>query len=68
MMIFENDILQSDLNAAIRLLAEWCVAICDNGTDWDNWDEYYKYAMYRKGPLRLLLDEAIAKVREERSL
>lgn len=47
------------------LLAEWCVAICDDGADWD---EYYKYAMYREGPLRLLLDEAIANVRYENSL
>ena len=56
----KNQILQNDLNTALRMLAGWCVAVDVNGTGWDDWDEYYKDAMYRDGPLRGMLDEAIA--------
>ena len=51
---------------AVNLLAAWCVAIDQNGTGWDDWDEHYKEAMYRPGPLRALLDAAIQAEREER--
>ncbi len=54
------------LEAAINMLAEWCVAVDENGTGWDDWDEHYKDAMYRPGPLRERLDVAISKVREVR--
>ena len=52
---------------AVNLLAAWCVAIDQNGTGWDDWDEHYKEAMYRPGPLRALLDAAIQAEREERA-
>lgn len=45
---------------ALSMLAQWCCAVERNGTGWDDWDEYYKYAMYREGPLRKRLDKAIA--------
>ena len=48
---------------ALHMLAEWCVAIEVNGAGWDAWDDYYKDAAYRPGPLRKRLDEAIEKVR-----
>jgi hypothetical protein len=54
------------LQAAIMMLAEWCVAVDENGTGWDDWDEHYKDAMYRPGTLRERLDVAISKVREVR--
>ncbi len=54
------------LQAAITMLAEWCVAVDENGTGWDDWDEHYKDAMYRPGPLREQLDASISKVREAR--
>lgn len=44
------------LDSAITMLAEWCVAIEDKGGSWDSWDEYYKDANYRSGPLRDLID------------
>jgi hypothetical protein len=55
--------LSSDelLPVAIQLLADWCVSVDMNGSGWDDWDEHYKDAAYRPGPLRVLLDEAIAK-------
>lgn len=54
------------LDVALRMLAGWCVAVDENGTSWDDWDEYYKDAMYRPGPLRELLDVAIEEAREIR--
>jgi hypothetical protein len=56
-------ILQNDLDTAIYMLADWCVAVDERGTGWDDWDEYYKDAMYRDGPLRKLLDVQIAALR-----
>jgi hypothetical protein len=50
---------------AIWMLAEWCVAVDQNGTGWDDWDEYYKDAAYRPGPLRERLNKAIAEVKEQ---
>lgn len=52
------------LDIALRMLAEWCVAIDANGAGWDYWDDYYKDAMYRDGPLRKELDEAIYAARK----
>lgn len=48
------------VQAALTLLARCCVAIDDNGA---GWDDFYKEAMYEKGPLREDLDKAIADVR-----
>ena len=62
----EIEVLRNDLNTALWMLAEWCVAVDENGTGWDDWDEYYKDAMYREGPLRSQLDKAIAEVRAQR--
>ncbi len=56
--------LERDL--AIQMLAGWCVAVSENGTGWDDWDEYYKDAMYRPTPLRELLDAAIQQELENR--
>lgn len=53
---------------AIRMLAEWCVDIVDVGSGWDDWGENYNDAMYRPGPLRLLLDQAIKEVRRDRKV
>ncbi len=50
---------------AIWMLAEWCAAIDRNGASWDDWDEYYKDAAFRPGPLRQRLDKAIAEVKEQ---
>jgi hypothetical protein len=53
----------------LKMLADWCVAIDVNGGGWDDWDEYYKNARYRKIEvleLRELLDEAIEKSTLER--
>jgi hypothetical protein len=52
--------LRADLSTALGLLAAWCVAIERNGSGWDDWDEHYKDAAYRPGPLRKQLDAAIA--------
>lgn len=49
------------LDIAVDMLAEWCVAVDCNGTGWDDWDEHYKDAMWRKNPIREELDAAINK-------
>ena len=51
------------LKIAIRLIAEWCVAIDENGGGWDCWDDYYKEAMHGKGPLREDIDAAMEESR-----
>ncbi len=45
------------LDAAITLLTEWCMAVEEHGASWDDWDEYYKEANFRPGPLRELIDK-----------
>lgn len=52
--------MKTERDGAIAMLAAWCVAVDKNGAGWDDWDEHYKDAMYREGPLRSLLDAAIA--------
>lgn len=52
------------LDIALQMLADWCVAVEQNGSGWDDWDEYYKDAAYREGPLRKDLDEAIYEARK----
>ena len=61
----ERDALRAERDAAIRMLAEWCIAVDENGAAWDNWDHHYKNAMYRPGQLRKLLDAAIDASRGE---
>lgn len=57
--------LVKERDIAIAMLAAWCVAVEENGTGWDDWDEHYKDAAYRPGPLRELLDAAIAAERAQ---
>ena len=56
---------EEKLEIALKMLADWCVAVDENGTGWDDWDHYYKNAMYRDSPLRSDLDAAIEKSRSE---
>ena len=56
--------LRNDLDTALGMLADWCVAVDENGAGWDDWDEHYKEAMYRECPLRMQLDTAIAAARD----
>ena len=57
-------------DVAIRHIAEWCVAISINGSGWDDWDDYYKAAMYSDrnalSDIRDLLVNAIESERKER--
>ena len=55
------------LDITLGMLADWCVAVEMGGTGWDDWDEYYKDAMYRPGPMREELDRAIAEARTRRN-
>lgn len=52
-------------NAAVELLARWCVAVEDVGTSWDDWDEHYKDANWRPSPLRKMIDSAKVEIRKE---
>ena len=49
---------------AIQMLADWVAAVDINGTGWDDWDEFYKDAAYREGPLREDLDKEIKRSKE----
>ena len=64
------DAAEEQRDAAIRHIADWCVAIDVNGSGWDDWDEYYKEAMYsdRKSlpEIRGLLMDAIVAARQRR--
>ena len=55
---------EKDAAVAIGMLADWCVAVDQNGAGWDDWDEHYKDAMYRPCPIREQLDEAIKSAME----
>lgn len=57
--------LREQRDIAIGMLSAWCVAVDRNGTGWDDWDERYKDAAYRPGPLRALLDAEIARLNAE---
>lgn len=50
------------LEAAVWMLAEWCYRVDKGGASWDEWDESYKDAAYRPGPLRELIDAAMKEV------
>lgn len=56
--------LEEENALLLQMLAEWVVAVEINGTSWDDWDEYYKDAAYRPGPLRNKLDDAIHEARK----
>ena len=59
--------LTNQRDVAIKHIAEWCVAIQQNGTSWDDWDEYYKKACCRDNALpeiRSALNAAIATAKE----
>ena len=64
------DAAEAQRDAAIKHIADWCVAIDVNGSGWDDWDEYYKDAMHsdRKSltEIRGLLMDAIVNARERR--
>jgi len=53
------------LSVAINLLAEWTLCVELNGSSWDDWDECYKEAAYRPGPLRELLDAERERLKRE---
>ena len=57
---------EEKLEIALKMLADWCVAVDENGAGWDDWDECYKNAMHRASPIRADLDDAIEKSRAER--
>lgn len=57
---------KQERDSAVFLLAEWCVSVELNGTGWDDWDEHYKDAAYRPGPLREALDAGIAEEKTRR--
>ena len=65
------DAAEAQRDAAIKHIAEWCVAIDVNGGGWDDWDEYYKDAMYSDRnslpEIRELLVEAIEAERKQRA-
>ncbi len=50
---------------AITLLAEWTLCIELNGSMWDDWDECYKDAAFRPGPLRKLIDAERDRLKRE---
>lgn len=60
--------LRQERDMALWILAEWCVDVDEGGAGWDYWDENYKNAMYRPGPLRELMDATIKEVRAQRGL
>jgi hypothetical protein len=52
------------LAQAIQMLAEWVVAVSENGTGWDDWDTHYKHAQYGACSFRDDLDKAIKEITE----
>ncbi len=58
-------------DVAINHIADWCVAIDVNGSGWDDWDEYYKEAMYSDrqslAEIRGVLMDAIVAARGRRA-
>lgn len=53
---------------AVGLLAEWAVDVADKGSEFDEWSDTYRWALHRPGPLREMLDTAMADVRAARKL
>lgn len=50
--------LTEERDCAVQMLADWCDAVRDNGTGWDDWDEHYKDADFRPCLIRELIDAA----------
>ena len=50
--------LTAQRDQAVQMLADWCDAVRDNGSGWDDWDEYYKDAAWRPCLIRELIDAA----------
>lgn len=61
-MNFKNELqmIINERNEAVKMLAEWCVAIDKNGAGWDSWDEHYKKARHHPCLIRDLLDDEIS--------
>ena len=68
-LMCEIDALKAQRDVAIQHIAEWCVAIQQNGDGWDDWGQYYKdacrdNALHNALPeIRSALNAAIAKAR-----
>lgn len=60
-------ILRNQLNIALGILADWCVAVQLDGAKKEHWYDCYRDAMYSDGPLRTGLDKAIVEARARRS-
>ena len=54
--------LVAQRDCAIKMLAEWCVAVDKKGT---GWDEYYKDAAYRPCLIRELIDFQIKELNKK---
>jgi len=52
----EKKAIQAKLDFSVELLADWCVAVNENGSGWDYWDGYYKEAMWGNNLIRELID------------
>lgn len=52
-------------DTVLNLLAEWCVAVTDKGSGWDDWDECYKNACWRHHPARGHIDLKMQEIREK---
>lgn len=59
-MTIENEILKNERDIAIGMLARWCIAV-EEGSGWDYWNEHYKVAAFRDGPIRYLIDAVMEK-------
>lgn len=61
----EIDRLTQQRDVALKHIAGWCAAIEQNGSSWDDWDEYYKDACRDDAlpDIRAELKKAIAKAR-----
>lgn len=66
-LLRERDQARKERDVAVRHIARWCVAVDERGGSWDEWDSFYKDAMWRENELpeiRKHLKEAIAEARE----
>jgi len=63
--VVECNELETKYQEAIRMLAEWVVAVEQNGSGWDDWDEYYIDASFRPCLNRQDLDNQIYECRKQ---
>lgn len=62
-------LLEAQRDAAIKHIAQWCVAVEVNGSGWDDWDDYYKDAMYSdRESLREIRELLVKAIEAERKL